>query len=226
MRHYVQLFIRLKGGTNQYNRVQAPHRPILLLAVMDLFRQGHLTDQRIYLDHVLVDTFHRLWDELVLTKHVAGIHLPFFHMQSQPFWKLVAKPGETIGKTSKNSARSFGNLQKTVDYAEIDEELALLFSHPMQREILNSKVIEAHVPHAQIDHLLNGISLVDEIASFTREPAPQYRNRLERLRKRMQSITPDEFETLRNAAFRKNCLKNYEKTCAISQLCVRDDRNR
>ena len=83
--HFAHLNVNKKGGQI------APHKPLLLLAIMDLVEQGIINSNRIELTDELVSTFDR--KKRILTPNVRHfkpvIGTPFFHMQYEPFWQLV-----------------------------------------------------------------------------------------------------------------------------------------
>src|SRR5215213_11052575 len=71
--------------------IPAPHKPILLLAVIDLIEEGAITNNRIEPSPLLVESFLKYWHLVNLDK--PRIFLPFFHLKSDKFWHLHAKPG-------------------------------------------------------------------------------------------------------------------------------------
>jgi len=76
---------RKKGG--------APHKPILLLSVIQLIESGVINTNKIYLSLELVSIFKTTWAQLVSTDHLVSLPLPFYHMKSEPFWQLKANSG-------------------------------------------------------------------------------------------------------------------------------------
>lgn len=67
-----------KGGN-------APHKPALLLAVLDLVESGHLTGNLIPLDAALQAAYKARWSELVDSKRASNIQYPFFFLASEGF---------------------------------------------------------------------------------------------------------------------------------------------
>ncbi|NJM48876.1 MAG: HNH endonuclease, partial [Alkalinema sp. RU_4_3] len=67
----------------------APHKPILLLAVIELIGLGKIRDNRIELSPELIATFLKYWSLLVVTKHQSNVALPFFHLKGDRFWFLA-----------------------------------------------------------------------------------------------------------------------------------------
>ena len=65
----------------------APHKPILLLAVIDLFEEGAITNNKIEPSPPIVESFLKYWHLVSLEK--PRIFLPFFHLKSDKFWHLT-----------------------------------------------------------------------------------------------------------------------------------------
>ena len=80
-------------NVNKNGGVKAPHKAILLLAVMDLIERGSIQSPVIFLTDELVETFAGLWSHYVGNSALFSpdITKPFFHMQSEPFWRLITR---------------------------------------------------------------------------------------------------------------------------------------
>ena len=82
LHHYTKKFQRLRvdraSGT-------APHKPILLLSVIDMVAQGKIQRNRIELSPELIATFLKYWTNLGSDTHHSNIALPFFHLTSEGF---------------------------------------------------------------------------------------------------------------------------------------------
>ncbi|HOY58191.1 MAG TPA: hypothetical protein PK640_08670 [Verrucomicrobiota bacterium] len=73
---------------------ERPHKPVLLLSVIDLLDRGLLTDNAVPLSDELVATFKRYFE--VVRKHndQPTVQNPFFHLSGDKFWQLVPRPGK------------------------------------------------------------------------------------------------------------------------------------
>lgn len=75
---------------NKSKGCHAPHKPVLLLAVMDLIDAGHISSSEIHLDKELKDKFMQVWNHTV----PAGCQFkceylnPFTYLNHEPFWTL------------------------------------------------------------------------------------------------------------------------------------------
>lgn len=69
----------------------APHKPILLLAVLDSFEAGEIVENWVEISDDLLQRFYDNWNALVKTDHVPNFALPFFHLKNERgrFWKLI-----------------------------------------------------------------------------------------------------------------------------------------
>lgn len=96
---------------------RAPHKPILLLTIIDLTERGVTTSNHIKLSDALIRSFEYNWSRYVgdsiLFKPL--ICTQFWHLQNEPFWKLISHSGTEMTKESVLSAKySVGSLRKHV----------------------------------------------------------------------------------------------------------------
>lgn len=71
---------------------QAPHKPLLLLSIMDLFAQGAITENLIEPSYELVDLFNTYWARLPLGR-TGNMAYPFPRLKTDGFWHLIPNPG-------------------------------------------------------------------------------------------------------------------------------------
>lgn len=126
---YLLSFQKLKRASHP-RLGKAPHKPVLLLSVLQLIRDGVIHSNRIFITPELVIAFKSNWELLVTSGHVATFSLPFFHLGSEPFWRVVFTPGHGGGVSSISS---FAMLKRVVAYAEIDIELFRLMVVPVRK---------------------------------------------------------------------------------------------
>ena len=87
--YYCQKLSRLNVNRSR-DRGIAPHKPILLLSVIDLIERSVLRHNQIFLDPELIATFLKFWSQLGSEAHQADIALPFFHLRGDGFWHFKA----------------------------------------------------------------------------------------------------------------------------------------
>jgi putative restriction endonuclease len=71
----------------------APHKPLLLLSVLQLYHSKLILDRRVFITPELVALFKANWIALVRTNHDCRISYPFYYLKSDRFWQLVPKAG-------------------------------------------------------------------------------------------------------------------------------------
>ena len=108
--YYIHCFTHLKRDAKNGG---APHKPILLLSIIRLFEEGIFTNNQVHILPELVASFKTNWSKLVVTYHHPIFAMPFYHMSSEPFWKLIANVGCEKWIVSKSSMRSLQNLTKS-----------------------------------------------------------------------------------------------------------------
>ncbi|MGF1679440.1 MAG: hypothetical protein ACFCUX_09645, partial [Candidatus Methylacidiphilales bacterium] len=72
-----------------------PHKPCLLLAVLDLAEAGRLAENKIRYDAPLLEAFHRYFSVVRSAKDAENPYLPFYYLTGDKFWHLKPKPGQT-----------------------------------------------------------------------------------------------------------------------------------
>jgi putative restriction endonuclease len=198
----------------------APHKPILLLSVLQLYHANLISDQRVYITPELVALFKSNWNSFVRTNHDCRISYPFYYLKSDKFWQLIPKPGfeniDEIGIIIK----SFSNLNAVVDFANLDSDLHLLMIDKRCNEILQQFLLDEYFPgsNSNITSLNKSQrSLFTSIESkILREDPTEYRKEIEVL---MQQNNEEEIY-LRGSLFKREIPKIYNNTCCISGMRV------
>jgi len=102
-------------------KYRAPHKPLLLLSVIDLISQGLIKRNFIELDSDLCELFNIYWSRAMPIGLRSNIALPFFHLAYDDFWKLVPKPGmENILKSTRH-IKGISRLNEMVLGAKLDD---------------------------------------------------------------------------------------------------------
>jgi len=183
---------------------ERPHKPVLLLSVLDLLDEGAIAENRIPLSKELVRSFRRYFDVVREQNDRPTIQNPFFHLSGDRFWRLVPKPGEATLYTPGAASRSptVAALRRRVAYGEFDDSLWTLMEDSASRQLLREALIARYFP----DH-------ADQLEALSRTPLPAQH-------KRQDHIVPG-----RDAAFRQTVLKIYEHRCAACGVKVQLSRN-
>lgn len=220
LNYYIRAFQQLHISRS---RGSAPHKPILLLAVLDEIDNGSITENRIFITPELVSRFKEIWSVLVdSTVFVPSFALPFYHLDGKGnkhadhFWHLSIFPGCEIAVTSSNSIRSFAALKSSVEYAYFDATLFDYLIQPNYRDILRITLLDKYFEKTKSSYLngriiqgnyINGV----EYKMLNEEPL-QYKKEIQKA---------DEEEIfVRNGIFKKLIPRIYNYTCCISGFRV------
>jgi putative restriction endonuclease len=214
--YYIHCFTHLKRDMKNGG---APHKPILLLSVIRLFENGIFTDNQIYVLPELVASFKSNWAKLVVTNHFPIFALPFYHLCSEPFWKLVANAGCEKWIESKSSMRSFGNLTTAVKYALIDKELSDLLLMPENRDILKIALLDKYFSDTKSNFGTGGD---DDLPTekLLHDNSETYKRKLIELKNQVDENAFQEEIFIRGGLFKREVPKIYNHTCAISGLRI------
>jgi len=121
---------RNKSGSHE-----RPHKPVLLLSIIDLLDRGVIRENAIPLSDELVACFKRYFVVVKREDDKPTIQYPFFHLSSDGFWKLVQMPGEEPiyrpGATS--GALTVAELRSRVIYGQFEDGFWLLIPRGQSR---------------------------------------------------------------------------------------------
>ena len=148
LQKYIHQFSDLRtdrtGGWTEITAFRAPHKPFLLLSIIDLFTQARLTANLIEITPELGELFAAYWDKIMPLERRGNLALPFFHLRSSKFWHLIPVSGHEESLASVGSVNSLGQLQKLVIGASLDEELYGLLQDGEARDVLRTVLIETY----------------------------------------------------------------------------------
>lgn len=207
--HYQHLFAKLNPNKNRHifppaTMHCAPHKPFLLMAVMDLVAGGVVTTNRINPDQDLIDNFLVYWDGIMGPIRPVSIGLPFHHLATQGFWHPIRRSGGP-----KSAPSSATQMQRVYECACLDQPLFELFLDPMSRESLRKVLIETYfAPEIQ--------ALVWELGTTTADSLNYARLLMaseEFGEYRRESETPS--RPVRDQGFRRAVIRVYANRCAL-----------
>jgi putative restriction endonuclease len=207
-------FIKKIGSLNRatVNGLKAPHKPILLLSVIESIAFGEIVENKIEISPLLVARFKDNWNRLVNTNiFQPNFSLPFFHMQKEGFWKLKTYFGKEILITSSHSIKSFSQLKESVAYSYLDSNLFALFQNPKTRDEIYRFITVKYFGKPETIHKQYG--LVDEVTEqILNEPSIEYQKQIE--------IADDEEIFVRCGVFKRVVPKIYDYTCCVSGMRI------
>lgn len=212
---------RFKKIRRDYKNGGAPHKPTLLISILQAFKNNIINSNKIPISPELVGLFKSNWNSLVKTNHHCLFALPFYHMQSEPFWQLVPNPGCEVWVNSRSSMRSITNLISAVNYAIIDQELADLFSDAESSTILLQFLLETYFPELKGELDSGNNSYILEVEKqIAKDSIDDYKSRLFRIRDQLDSESFQEEIYIRSSVFKREIPKAYNFTCCISGLRI------
>lgn len=213
---YIQYFRKLNRGYNK-GFGKAPHKPILLLAIIKLAERALLSSPKLFITPDLVLNYKNLFKNLVRTGHWNNFALPFFHMRSEAFYRLKPNPGMEASLGKAKSTKSLNKLKSLVAGAEIDRALFYLLQDERCREVLKQEVLGFYFPDRV--SFKDTLPVENEIEhQILNEPGTNYVTRLKQLRLSLDKDELEEEVYIRNGIFKKTVPRIYENTCSISGL--------
>jgi putative restriction endonuclease len=215
--YYIHCFTHLKRDKKNGG---APHKPILLLSIIRLFEKEIFTGNQISVLPELVAAFKSNWTKLVVTNHFSIFALPFYHMNSEPFWKLIPNIGCEKWIESKSSMRSFGNLTTAIKYALIDTELSNLLMTAVNREVLKISLLDKYFPDTKSNFGTNGGGDDFPSKELLHDNSETYKQKIIELKNKVDENTFQEEIFIRSGLFKREIPKIYNHTCAISGLRI------
>jgi len=189
----------------------APHKPILLLTVIDLIEQGAIQKNRIEPSPQLVEGFLKYWN--LLSNELARVYLPFFHLKSSGFWHLRAKRGQEGLLSTIHQFKSMTQLASVISHTSLDEDLFVLLLKPDTREIIRQAIIKTYFPEQAeiICAVISDNQQVNALENLLLQQA-------EKIKTFDNKIIPETPQ--RSAAFRGVIMKIYDYTCAVCRLRI------
>ena len=198
----------------------APHKPILLLSILQSFQKRLYTSQRIYITPELVSLFKANWNLLVITRHDCKISYPFYYLKGDKFWKLIPKEGfENINEMG-SIMNSFSNLNAAIECANIDADLCELMKDNKSNALLQQQLLDEFFPATKSN--IGKVSyeqqqlFTDIEGRILKEDAAVYREEIKEL---IEEKNEEEIY-LRGSMFKREIPKIYNNTCCISGMKI------
>ncbi|CCH00162.1 putative restriction endonuclease [Fibrella aestuarina BUZ 2] len=218
---YIHAFSNLNVGGGKLNE-KAPHKPILLLTVVQAYETGLLTDNQIPITPELTSLFKSNWNRIVTSGHTLGFALPFFHLKNEKgsWWELVANPGCELW-VQYGRLTSFGNLSVAVAQAQIDPNLAQLLMDETTRQVLRGTLLDTYFPGQSVVHMALPAEEIDGLTREMVDESPtEYRARLKDLKTRLDPETYQIEIYTRDTVFRREVVRLYDDTCCVTGVRV------
>ena len=142
---YIEALSNLRS--NQKWGRKSPQKAVLMLTVIELYETDVLTENAIYYNDVLKNTFKKVWKKVLPDEQLFHdeAYLPFWYLQSESFWHVVPKRGreDILSIMMDNTVEpSEAKIEDCVNYVELDEDLYFLMTLPSGRTSLKHTLLE------------------------------------------------------------------------------------
>ena len=141
----INFYVNALAGLHVHRagRRPAPHKPLLLLSVMELVEEGYIEEGMVCPDERLAERFERLWRCYAgATQGFKGSMVyPFFHMDYEPFWQLCPTP-ECRHLREYSSLTS---LRRDFAFARLAPELFALMQNPEARNVFRRVLVQTYL---------------------------------------------------------------------------------
>lgn len=211
---YISAFTSLRRGNQN-----APHKPLLLLAILDQIRCGVITTNRIFITSELLLQFRELSLSIVPDyPNKIFFALPFFHLKGESFWHLKPKLNNEKQLSKLKSVSSLNKLKELVHFAELDWDCFYLATIPEFNALLQASILQAYF--AEYDELPNAYKVHEYGQNIERqilnESETEYRMIIRELGHSLDINEFEEEQFIRSGKFKRIVPKIYNHTCAIS----------
>jgi putative restriction endonuclease len=214
--HYLEAFSSLSTNRNRNHwpeatQYQAPHKPFLLLSILDLIASGSITRNFIEPSFELAETFAGYWQRLMPLGSSGSMSYPFYFLYTSEFWNLVGQPGHPhrTGRTIS----SVKKLRKFYLGAKFNDELYPLLVMESSREKLRMALLQAFFSRGVHNILLEQAAINHGASNYcarllnVAEQQSQYH---------ANQRAGDKYQgKIRDQGFRKAIVKLYEHRCAL-----------
>lgn len=207
---YLARLLRLNRAPTKYGK--APHKPVLLLTLLEMIDKGF--GNRFAPDVDLVGIFQENWQLLVHTPNQADFTQPYYYLQSEkaggePIWQLVPLPGCQMNSHIK----SVHTLAQVVSHGAFHPELYALLSLPENRELVRTQLLSCYFPASaaafmQAKH--GGRGYFHELEAWVL-------NEPEAARKVIR-VQSEEEVYVRSGLFKRLVPQVYHQTCCMSGM--------
>ncbi|MEZ4591742.1 MAG: HNH endonuclease [Chloroflexota bacterium] len=215
MINYIQKFTRLSANKNRSHWTavsthRAPHKPLLLLSVIDLFAQGHIHSNLIELDDELMELFGLYWRAVNPPSLRGDITMPFFYLRSEGFWHLLPQPGQEAILAAKRRTDGLKQLRELVLGARLDEALYQLLQDENSRSLLRTTLIQTYFAPEIHQRLLDRGQMNAQAFQYSMDL-------LQKAKEKTAKEAPEEpySPAVRDQGFRRVIVTIYEHRCAF-----------
>ena len=166
--YWLQKFRNLR--VDRACKTPAPHKPLLLLAIIDFVENGVIDNPCVYLSPELAFRFLGYWESVGARGRLVGrVELPFFYLRSDSIISHVAREG-LIAAMASIRPRSVESLNRVISHAELPVELFNLMQDERNRAAMRKVLLEGDWFLPEERQKLNVILGIEETSHCASHP--------------------------------------------------------
>lgn len=149
LEHYIRQFSALRS--NPQGGHYSPHKPCMLLAIMELVESGAVAENCFEFNDTLIQRYANYFKIVETESDHLNPWFPFFHLSNDHsdkvyFWLHVPVPGRKEVLTIMSSARSRGDIADNILYVELEQSLYEWVCATESRSMLRKTLIDKWFP--------------------------------------------------------------------------------
>lgn len=194
---------------------RAPHKPLLLLALLDRFAEGAYRANLIEFDDDLFELFAIYWALVDPPSLQGNIAMPLYHLQSDGFWHLLPREGFEDRVRYGGKIHSIRTLREVTYGAKLDEELFALMQQEMGRDMLRTILVDTYFAPEMRESLIQQGKI--NLGSYVYS-----QNLLAKVKQKplKEVLLLEEDYAVRDQGFRRIMYMIYEHRCALCGIRV------
>lgn len=219
LKHYLDRFARLNRAPHPHLG-RAPHKPVLLLALLDAVEQRLVKENFVPITPELAALFRQHWQALVPPgTWQEKMNMPFRHLLHEGFWELI-KDGQPQTAAMVGEPSSLIQLALRIDGGRFSPELWALLQDPVARAALRAQLVQTYFADAEsVPSIEPADILAREAARLLTEASAKFRIRPPRKEE-------DAGAFVRHALFPSVVKNLYGQACAVCRADTRTDMGR
>lgn len=173
---FTRYFTSLKGrvGISDYSL----HKALLLTAICNNVQNGLINSNVIYLTDELLMEFADVCIEYMGTASSYNIAVPYYYMNSEPFWNLIPNEGLTYDDIESITEPTYDIVENYINSAMIDEFLFTLLQDKDNSDRLKRVLIDKYILRKQYnlpqkskqqENIPDDYSIAEEFRSYMLE---------------------------------------------------------
>jgi putative restriction endonuclease len=189
----------------------SPHKPCMLLAVLDLAQAGALSTNEIHYLPPLLERYRDYFDVVRRERDHPNPSMPFFHMRSDGFWHLQPHENQRAALDGMRGSNGHAHIRRVVAHVALDTDLHALIQQPTACAALSDVLISHWFPQ-----------ISDRVRAVRSKHAQEsdYERALRTTGKTVNEQREEPPRPVRDAAFRRLVLEAYDYRCAASGLRI------